>query len=169
MFRRLTTNDRVAFRALRQSALESNPQAYATSDEDWRNAPDEKIDALLDGNGGVHPVFGVFADAEETLLIGLVGLRRELRPTTRHKATVWGLYVSPERRREGVGSTLLAGLLEAAKELPDLEMVRLVVATEDAEAVRLFERSGFQLYGTEPRARRVGERYFDQAFYYRVL
>ena len=45
--RDLGMSDRDAYYALRLLGLETRPQAFATSAEEWRAAPADKIDALL--------------------------------------------------------------------------------------------------------------------------
>ena len=48
-------------------------------------------------------------------------------------------------------------------------LVRLVVDSENTEAIRLFEKAGFFMYGREPQARRVLEHYHDQTYMLRFL
>lgn len=94
---------------------------------------------------------------------------REPRPSTRHKATLWGLYVDPNHRRQGVGKELLTELLRHAESMPGLEQIRLVVTADNAAAIALFERFGFRAYGMEERARLVNGTYYDQIYVCRFL
>lgn len=166
MIRRLGMEDRAAFRALRQAALESHPESYATSGEDWRNAPDEKIDALLRGSvDGTLPMFGYFAPD----LVGMVGLRPEPEPETRHKTFIWGLFVAPEWRQQKIGCQLMAAAIAEAEATPHHSVMLLVVTTDNLPALHLFESCGFHIYGTEPRARKANGTYYDQAYLCRLL
>ncbi|MGH2397557.1 MAG: GNAT family N-acetyltransferase [bacterium] len=163
----LSINDRDEFHTLRLVGLESHPEAFATDDEDWRSAPQETIDAMLrqSGSTGDRPIWGAFGPH----LVGVVGLRREPRPSTRHKASLWGLYVDPNHRRKGVGKELLAELLRHAESMSGLEQIRLVVTADNAAAIALFDRFGFRSYGKEERARLVNGRYYDQVYMCRFL
>ena len=163
LIRRLGVADYEEFKAIRGASLEAHPESYATNGEDWRNAPREKIEALLVADDA--PIIGAFRPR----LIGIVGLRREGRPSVRHKASLWGLYVDPGHRREGVATALVSSVLTLASSLPGLELVRLVVDADNAAAISVFARSGFEQYGLEPRARLAVGRYHDQLYMYRPV
>ena len=166
MIRLLTLQDRSAFRALRQTALDSHPEAYATTGADWRNAPDEKIDALLQSSAeGRSPIFGYF----ESRLLGMAGLNLETHPVFRHKAFLWGIYVEAAQRRKGAGRCLMEETIRAARAISGLEILLLVVTADNEAAIRLYEKCGFSPYGTERKARKVGDAYFDQLYMYLIL
>ena len=57
-------------------------------------------------------VLGAFAPE----LVGTVGLYREFKRKTAHKAHIWGMYVMPSRRGQGIGRRLFAALIDAAGE-----------------------------------------------------
>ena len=165
--RLLGVTDHDAFRALRASSLKAHPESYATDAEDWRLASREKIDAMLSAGGpaGDLPIFGAFRPD----LIGMVGLRREERPMLRHKASLWGLYVEPDHRRAKVATQLVAAAIEHARSPAELELLRLVVDADNTAAIAVFERSGFERYGLEPRARFVDGDYHDQLYMCRSM
>jgi RimJ/RimL family protein N-acetyltransferase len=104
-------------------------------------------------------LFGAFAgDA----LVGVVGYEREPRAKGRHKATVLGMFVPAEHAGHGVGGALMAALIAAARDEPGLEHLVLTVTATNTRALRLYERCGFESFGTEPRAIRVGSEYFGK-------
>jgi len=107
---------------------------------------------------GVDTVWGAFVGDE---LAGLVGLGREARAKGRHKATVFGMYVAPERGRRGLGAALLQHAIAAARD-EALEQLLLTVTATNAGAVALYEKAGFRSFGTEPRAIRIGSAYHDK-------
>jgi ribosomal protein S18 acetylase RimI-like enzyme len=65
-----------------------------------------------------------------------------------------------DRRRNGVGSALMAGMIEHARTRVDQLHAAVVITAEPARA--LYRKLGFQPYGLEPRALKVGDEYFDQ-------
>jgi len=159
----LDTNHRDAYYALRLEGLEMHPQAFATSAEEWRAAPQSKIDALLlASEKNIEPILGVFTSNSE--LVGTATLIPETRQAVRHKASLAALYVPSAWRHKGLGTQLITEALNRARRLPDLTFIRLVVDSENPDAVRLFEKLGFHFYGREPQARRVGDRYYDQSY-----
>lgn len=161
--RQLDRRDREAYFTLRLRGLEAYPQAFATSAEEWRSAPPEKIDALLLlSEEQKEPILGAFSASTE--MVGSVCLIPETREAVRHKASLAALYVEPGWQKKGIGKQLVMETLRLARGWPALMLVRLVVDSENAIAVRLFERAGFSLYGREPQARRVEDRYYDQSY-----
>jgi len=80
----------------------------------------------------------------------------------RHKGHIYGVYVTSAHRRKGVGQALLVALLERAKRDSSLEQIRLAVASGQSAAKQLYARFGFETYGTEPHALKVGSGYVDE-------
>ena len=94
-----------------------------------------------------------WADLSETIRSGvaLIAEERErpvgfvfcvLGDTGRKTAHVTDLYVTPEVRSRGVGTALLARVVEPAREA-GLDHVSLEVLTQNTEARRLYDRLGF--------------------------
>jgi ribosomal protein S18 acetylase RimI-like enzyme len=103
---------------------------------------------------------GAFDDNNN--LVGMVGFRRERRTKLMHKASLWGMYVDSKCRQNGIGRLLLVELLNKAKLLEDLGQVTLAVVSSNAEAKGLYASLGFQVYGVEKKALKVGDEYFDE-------
>ena len=146
--RSLTSKDAAAFQVLRLRSLRESPEAFGSSyDEEVSrplNAVGERLDAALTPVARV--VFGAFADAN---LIGVIGCAQESRMKSRHKAVVWGMYVTPEARGHGVGRALLDRVVAEARSWPNVERL-LLSAVERANAARaLYTSAGFKAYARE--------------------
>jgi len=83
-----------------------------------------------------------------------VGLMRDRHVKASHKAHVWGMYVAPSHRGQGVGAGLLQAALQHARTLTGVAWVHLAVTSAAPQAQRLYERAGFEVWGTEPEALR---------------
>ena len=70
------------------------------------------------------------------------------------------MYVREQYRKTGTSNGLVAAVLDYAR-LKVLQ-VHCTVATTNTPAVRLYERSGFTIYGTEPRSLKVGQIFYDE-------
>jgi ribosomal protein S18 acetylase RimI-like enzyme len=79
---------------------------------------------------------------------------------TRHRGNLFSMYVRRASRGRGIGDALVRAVLEAAAE-PVLQ-VHCAVVVGNEPAQRLYERHGFSIYGTEPRALAVGGRFYDE-------
>jgi ribosomal protein S18 acetylase RimI-like enzyme len=155
--RPLTAADAFAFREIRLHAISDSPSAvWPTYDEEaGRSIPD--IEARIRRTES-QVVFGAFIDAK---LAGIAGLRREPLEQVRHKALLWGVFIHPEQRRAGLARELFSRLLAFAREEGVLQ-IQLCVNTENVRARNLYRSLGFVSFGVEPRAMRVGDRYFDE-------
>jgi ribosomal protein S18 acetylase RimI-like enzyme len=154
--RRLGPADAAAYRALRLRGLEEHPDAFTSSHDEEALKPLSAAEARL-APAGPDAVYGAFVcDA----LAGVVGLSREQRAKNRHKATVFGMYVSPEFGRRGIGRALIRHLVAAARQDTGLEQLVLTVTQTNGAARSLYESEGFRSFGIEPNAIRVGDRYF---------
>jgi ribosomal protein S18 acetylase RimI-like enzyme len=142
----LTEADASACRLLRLEGLRDYPTAFASSyDEEREIAVGTVAERLGPTENGV--VFGAF-DGES--LIGMVGIERERRSKLRHKALIWGMYVTPTCRRTGVGNRLLQSVLDyAATRMPGLKQINLCVNTSNTPAIEMYRRAGFEPFGVE--------------------
>jgi ribosomal protein S18 acetylase RimI-like enzyme len=97
-----------------------------------------------------------------------VGLDRETRAKSHHKATLVGMYVEPEFGGRGVGRALVDALLAEAR-ADGLELIVLTVTDGNAKAVQLYERCGFRSFGVEPHAIKVNGKGYGKNHMYLLL
>jgi len=81
----------------------------------------------------------------------------------RHKATIYGMYVAPRQRRQGVGRRLLERAIKQARRLK-VRQLRLAVTTENRAAIALYQKAGFVEYGVEKNALRIGNRFYSETW-----
>ena len=157
--RKLDRDDAEAWASLRQEALKAHPLAFsATISEDPKTLVESFLTRLT--SNGESAVFGAFMDDS---LIGIVGVRRNPGEKERHKALIWGMYVTAVSRRKGVGAMLLRTAIRQAQSWAGVEQVHLAVSEVAEGAKRLYERNGFQEWGREPRALCWEGRWVDES------
>ncbi|WP_296228975.1 GNAT family N-acetyltransferase [Ralstonia sp. UBA689] len=155
--RPLATEDAEAFKALRLKAIQDAPTAI------WPTQDEEAARTLDETRGRIQPtghqvVFGAFAGPA---LIGIAGLRREPLTQVAHKAVLWGVFVDPAHRRSGIAGRLLDAAIAHARAARVLQ-IQLCVNAENPRAQALYRNAGFETFGIERRAMRVGERFYDE-------
>lgn len=160
--RLLTESDAAAFAALRLHGLQESPDAFGSTAEEFRRSTPEQIKERIFPVGDPPERFVLGAFDVAGVLVGMVGLRREDGRKSRHKAFMWGMYVAPEARGQGIGKLLVQDLLRRAAQVPGLEIINLAVVTTQTAARRLYTSCGFQVYGLEPHALKDGDRYADE-------
>lgn len=164
--RLLSEADLAIYWPLRLRALKEEPESFGGSYEESVQFSEETRRSRLKCNDDAF-VFGAFYNNLE--LIGTAGLFRVIGNKSRHKGTLWGMYVAPEHRGKGVGKALARAILERAATLPDLEQVNLTVVVTRAAARNLYLSLGFEPYGLEKNALKIGDRYVDEEFMAIVL
>lgn len=111
-------------------------------------------------------VLGAF---DEGRLVGVAGLKFERRERTMHKALLFGMYVMPPYRGQGIARALVEAVLEQARSTPGTRVVQLTVTQSNAPALRLYESCGFLPFGTEPFAIKTGERFVSKVHMWCVV
>src|SRR5215471_14303097 len=113
MIRQLRDGDAEACAALRRESLQDSPLAFLASPADDVGSSVEAVRESL-RRAPDHVIMGAFDDR----LIGLLGLSRDRHLKAAHKVHLWGMYVTPTHRRQGVAAALLQAALTHARALP---------------------------------------------------
>ena len=153
--RRLGANDVASYREIRLEGLKQHPEAFSLSWEEEAACPASWWAERLDTN----IVFGAGIDGSP--LLGVVGFRVHNAAKLRHKGILWGMYVRPPARGIGLAASLVRRIVEYAQ--PRVEEICLTVVASNTAACRLYRRAGFEQYGLERRALKIGQIYHDEA------
>ncbi len=141
------------YRVIRLSALKTAPDSFGSVHSIEAAKPIERHAERLISS----LVFGAYDDKR---IVGMIGLKQEDGIKDAHKGFVWGFYVEPGNRKQGIGTALISALLKAAYGI--VEQVTLSVVAENKTAIALYEHFGFVRYGVEPRALKTPIGYSDE-------
>ncbi|QNB15955.1 GNAT family N-acetyltransferase [Paraburkholderia tropica] len=163
--RTLDAHDAEQFKALRLLAVDNSPTAI------WPTRQEEMARSIAEIVGRIRStrtqaVFGAF---EVDVLVGFTGIRREPLSQVSHKATIWGVFVNPSYRGRGIAQTLLAAATAHATDEWNTIQLMLCVNAENLSAKRLYASQGFQVFGVEPRAMKVEDRFYDEEHMFKTL
>jgi ribosomal protein S18 acetylase RimI-like enzyme len=152
--RPLTPTDAADYRAIRLAALQNAPDAFGSTYEM------ESARSMSGWKERLHTpgALGAYLDGK------IVGMARFVQDAgsakERHKGSVYAMYVAPEVRGQGIGSALLEALIAHASGV--VEQLRLGVVDTNVAAIRLYQKHGFEIYGTEMRALKNEAGYSDE-------
>jgi len=159
--RLLAAGDAPAYSRLRLEMLECDPEAFSSSAEDHRALTMDDIKERLSADLENRFVVGAFLDGE---LVGVSGFYRDSALKQRHRGHVWGVYVTAKARGQGIARTVMTTLLDRARTIQGVEQIVLSVTTTQTAATALYRSLGFQSFGLERRALKIGDRYVDEEY-----
>lgn len=157
---KLTAADAAAFQALRLEGLANHPSEFGAALEEEADLTLDDVARRLDAS----LIYGAFVDGQ---LRAIAGFRRPERIKKRHKGELFGVYVSREARGRGLGEVIVRHVISKAK--TEVQQLLVTVVSGNLAAKRLYAKLGFETYGREPRALKVGDRYFDQTHMVLIL
>ena len=159
--RLLNPDDANEWWRLRLESLQGDPQAFSASAEEHISITLDEVRRRLGADGSDMFVAGAFEDG---LLVAMAGFYREKGLKSRHKGRIWGVYVTPGSRGTGVGRKVLQMVLERGIALPGIEQPLLSVTATQTAAIALYRSLGFQSFGSEPRALKIGDRFVNEEY-----
>ena len=153
-----------AYRQLMLEAYALHPQAFVSTIARREKLPLSWWESQLDDD--LNALFGAFVDSR---LVGIAGLAFEPWDDARHKATLFGLYVTQAFRAQGLGEDLVQAVLSLAGQEPEIKVIELTVSADSSAALALYKRCGFEQSGLEEYGIRVGEAYYDRVHMRRLV
>jgi len=153
LLKKLTAADAEAYQTLRLEGLLNHPCEFGA-------AYDEEVVLSLDEIGQKLDAGFIFGALVQDELLAIAGYRRHLQAKKQHKGELFGVYVGKNGRRLGLGEAVVRHVIQMAT--GDVEQLIATVASLNLPATSLYQKLGFETFGHEPRAHKVGDRYVDQ-------
>jgi len=155
----LQASDARPYQQLRLNGLQQDPDAFgSTYEREVLFSPETIADRITPTAGKF--VLGALTKRDE--LAGIVTFVRDSSLKTAHKGHIFGMYVSPAHRGQGIGKLLLQDLIARARIREGLEQINLTVISTNTAAKKLYRSVGFETYGVERNALKFNGRYFDE-------
>jgi ribosomal protein S18 acetylase RimI-like enzyme len=142
------------YRELRLRALKTDPQAFGQSYEEAVKHPEERWrQRLIDADQGKSWL--VFAERAGTL-IGISGAYQWPEDIEANRAMIVAVFVDEFARGRGIGERLMQAVMD---ELAAAGLASAILAVNPVQtaAVRLYEKLGFRVTGTEINLMGTGE------------
>ena len=148
----LCEDDWKIWKDFRHQCLLDFPMAFSISMDEELKVTDQQFKDWITRNR----IYGAFLDQE---MIGSVGFFILDSSKEGHRGVLFGMNVRKESQSRGIGGELMKRVLSDAKN--HVLQLHLTVVSSNESAVRLYERHGFKIYGTEPRALRIDDCFYD--------
>lgn len=127
----------------------------------------EELDPDFFPTKGNPESFSLAAIDETDRLMGVVSYQpiANDRKKLKHKGELIRMYVAQEYGGKNIGGFLISTLIDRVKkQLPHIEQINLNVATHNEKAIKLYQKYGFQHFGTERNAMKFEGKYFDDDY-----
>lgn len=160
VIRRLVEADLSGYREIRLESLKAHPEAFGDT---YEAAVQRDASHFLEGLRRMT----IFGASQNERLVGLAAYSRNEGQKTMHRGNLFQMYVRPEARGTGCALELVESV--AAYAASEVKQLHLCVTASNDAAIRLYERAGFHIYGTEPRSLYVDGRYIDEHLMVRFL
>ncbi|HUX79737.1 MAG TPA: GNAT family N-acetyltransferase [Alphaproteobacteria bacterium] len=151
--KRLQEQDWASWKEIRLESVKLHPEFFGGSYAEESVWEDEEFKKSLIKND----IFGAFV---ENQLIGVAGFFQFTFQKLKHRGTLFGLYVRKENRGQGAADQLIEAVINHARQR--VLQLHCTATTGNKAAINLYQRYGFQIYGTEPRSLKVGENFYDE-------
>jgi ribosomal protein S18 acetylase RimI-like enzyme len=156
----LNQQDWQVWKDLRLEALQNAPEAFGTSYKEAADQSDEEFQANLVQTD----IFGAFVNSD---MVGCGGFSRLKYIKMKHRGILYGMYIKPEFRGQGIADQLIEAVIAHAQSR--VTQLHVTCVTTNPAAVKLYEKHGFSIYGTEPRSLKIGDQFYDEYLMVRKL
>ena len=137
--RLLAESDWQQWKTLRLESLQDSPEAFggAFSEESLKD------DSFFMGNITNNKIFGAF---DGTRLVGSVGFSMQKMERLKHRGKIFGVFITPSARGQGISRTLMQLAIDFAKD--KVVWLEIHVWTKNPVAFKLYSSLGFVTYAT---------------------
>ncbi|MCF8462774.1 MAG: GNAT family N-acetyltransferase [Rickettsiaceae bacterium] len=150
--RKLAEKDWQIWKEFRLECLKNSPENFGSS---WEEEADWSESAFKE-DLAKNDIFAVFIN---DILASGVGFNRLNSIKTKHIGVIWGMYTRPAYRGKGYASLLLAAIISHAKQY--ISQLNLTCVASNLDAIELYKSKGFRIYGQQPNALKVEDKYLD--------
>lgn len=157
---RLGPGDAARWVALRREMLADTPWSFASSAADDAGL-DPAVTTARFADDRQSTVAAVPRGDAGGALLSTATLIRERHVKMAHRAWVVAVYTTPRARGRGLARAVLGELIGVARGW-GLGALCLSASAEAPDAIGLYRSLGFEAWGTEPDAMRVGGRSYDE-------
>lgn len=153
VIRKLDAQDTLIWKQFRLTALQESPEYFGSSYEEEV----ERLDHDWEEGLSKNTIFGLFING---CLAGALGFFTLKLLKLRHRGGLFSMYTLPNYRGKGVANALLQHVITYAKDY--VSQLHLMCVTTNLNVLKLYQKHGFEIYGTEPRALKIQDKYYDE-------
>lgn len=163
LFRKLRPQESEIYRSIRLECLRRYPENFGSNYRDEIKKKKLFFQIHLEESNSDHFVMGGF---DNDNLIAIAGFTRYDTINTKHRGRIIQVYVKPEYQGKKIGFRLLQSIVEEAFRNKEIEQIEIDVLANNSNAEKIYSKMGFQIYGTQKKYLKIGNKYFDHKMMY---
>ncbi len=165
ILKQLTIENLEEFIELRSEGLTLSPEAFGESLVEYTTKTYEQHKAIFPSTDD-NFIIGAF---ENSKLVGVVGFFQKRAEKMKHKGAIWGMYITPSQRGNGLGKKLLQFAIDQGILIEEILQIELAVISTNIPAKKLYESLDFVSFGVEKRAISVDGVFYDEDHMVKVI
>lgn len=156
--RQLNEYDHIQYRQLRLEALLNHPEAFSSS---YEEEVIEDASFFIRRLNQQHAYcLGAF---DQEVMVGMAVFVPQERVKIHHMGDIFSVYVSPTYRKMNIGYLMIQNIIAYTKNLGYIEQIKLSVTSTNVDAIHLYQRCGFEIYGLDPNVIKINDTYYDSS------
>jgi RimJ/RimL family protein N-acetyltransferase len=132
------------FRAVRLMALQSDPGVFSSTYQREAGTPEADWRSRLRSDD-----VAVFLIYENAALVGMTGIAVDWNDPSRKRALLWGSWLEPRVRRQGLSQILYRSRIDWAEKHPTIERIVVSHRASNLASKRANQRHGFRFTHSE--------------------
>lgn len=148
------------YKELRLESLKKDPLAFGSTYKDEINLDQRQWKERMKDT-----LFAIDGDN----LIGMIVYKFENREKTSHIAWIFGLYVTKEHRRKGMGKKLLGNAIQTINKNPKIEKIKIIADPIQKEAIKLYKKLGFKIVAELKKEIKYKQKYYNEIYLEKYL
>lgn len=157
----LNVQDAKAYRQLRLTALESDPNCFLSTYDTENQKADHVFETEIIASSS-PPVFGYWGVFDKDKLIAYCHIAKSFLAKQAHIAFLYNLYVDPDHRHQGLAAKLLRHTIDELKRNVAVERIFLSCNAKNKNAISFYKKCGFKQYGTKQKSIKWQDKYDDE-------
>jgi ribosomal protein S18 acetylase RimI-like enzyme len=158
-YRLLNPTESKKYREIRLECIKIAQENFGATYEESVSNPELFFETAIKNEDANNKIFGAF-DGEN--LVAICGYKRETGVKTRHKVFLVQVYTKPEYRRKNISYELLNYTIKKIFEDNTIDLITLGVVSNNAAAIKVYEKLGFKEYGYHKNYFKQNERSWNQ-------
>lgn len=148
------------YKEIRLLSLQNEPTAFSSTYEDVAKEENKQWKERLVNSNKKESSIVLFAK-DGKKIIGMIAGFWDKRKKIKHIAHIYGTYVDPKYRNQGIGEKLMHSIISELKNIKQIKKIKTEVNAKNIPAYNLYKKNGFRIIGKAEKELCVNDEFYD--------